>query len=79
MTYAVETCHLSKSIDGNAILNDITMGVKQGEIYGFLGANGAGKTSLMKTLYHIMAPDAGAAHSARSQSWPAAYFQEEKQ
>ena len=30
MTYAVETCHLSKSIDGNAILNDITMGVKQG-------------------------------------------------
>ena len=59
MTYAVETCHLSKSIDGNAILNDITMGVKQGEIYGFLGANGAGKTSLMKTLYHIMAPDAG--------------------
>lgn len=59
MTYAVETCHLSKSIDGNAILNDITMGVKQGEIYGFLGANGAGKTSLMKTLYHIITPDAG--------------------
>ena len=35
------------------------MGVKQGEIYGFLGANGAGKTSLMKTLYHIITPDAG--------------------
>ena len=59
MTYAVETCHLSKTIDGSPILNDITMGVKQGEIYGFLGANGAGKTSLMKTLYHIIAPDAG--------------------
>ena len=59
MTYAVETCHLSKTIDDSPILNDITMGVKQGEIYGFLGANGAGKTSLMKTLYHIMAPDAG--------------------
>ena len=51
MTYAVETCHLSKTIDDSPILNDITMGVKQGEIYGFLGANGAGKTSLMKTLY----------------------------
>ena len=59
MTYAVETCHLSKSIDDSPILNDITMGVKQGEIYGFLGANGAGKTSLMKTLYHIITPDAG--------------------
>ena len=43
MTYAVETCHLSKTIDDSPILNDITMGVKQGEIYGFLGANGAGK------------------------------------
>ena len=59
MTYAVETSHLSKSIDGSVILNDVTLRVKQGEIYGFLGANGAGKTSLMKTLYHIMAPDAG--------------------
>ena len=59
MTYAVETCHLSKSIDGSAILNDVTLRVKQGEIYGFLGANGAGKTSLMKTLYHIITPDAG--------------------
>lgn len=35
------------------------MRVKQGEIYGFLGANGAGKTSLMKTLYHIICPDCG--------------------
>lgn len=59
MIYAVETSHLSKSIDGSVILNDVTLRVKQGEIYGFLGANGAGKTSLMKTLYHIMAPDAG--------------------
>ena len=59
MTYAVETRHLSKTIDGSPILNDITMGVKQGEIYGFLGANGAGKTSLMKTLYHIITPDVG--------------------
>ena len=59
MTYAVEARHLSKTIDGSLILNDITMSVKQGEIYGFLGANGAGKTSLMKTLYHIITPDTG--------------------
>ena len=39
MTYAVETCHLSKTIDDSPILNDITMGVKQGEIYGFFGEN----------------------------------------
>ena len=59
MTYAVEVQNLSKSIDGSPILKNICMKVKQGEIYGFLGANGAGKTSLMKTLYHIIRPDSG--------------------
>ena len=59
MTYAVEVQNLSKSIDGCPILKNICMRVKQGEIYGFLGANGAGKTSLMKTLYHIIRPDCG--------------------
>ena len=59
MTYSIEVRHLSKSIDGVPILKDISMKVKQGEIYGFLGANGAGKTSLMKAMYHIMFPDSG--------------------
>ncbi len=59
MTNAVEVRHLSKSIEGSPILNDICMNVRQGEVYGFLGANGAGKTSLMKTLYHIIFPDTG--------------------
>ena len=59
MTNAVEVRHLSKSIEGSPILNDICMNVRHGEVYGFLGANGAGKTSLMKTLYHIIFPDTG--------------------
>ncbi|MCR1975462.1 ATP-binding cassette domain-containing protein [Clostridium sporogenes] len=59
MNYAIETDCLSKSIGNHVILKDITMRVKQGEIYGFLGANGAGKTSLMKTLYRIMIPTSG--------------------
>lgn len=59
MTDAVKTENLSKRIDGNIILNNVTMRVKKGEIYGFLGANGAGKTSLMKTLYFIMIPTSG--------------------
>lgn len=59
MTYAIEVDNLSKSIDNHDILNNISMRVKKGEIYGFLGANGAGKTSLMKALYHIMIPSSG--------------------
>ena len=34
--YAIETCRLSKSIKGQIILDNISMKVKQGEIYGFL-------------------------------------------
>ena len=59
MTYAIEVESLSKSIGNIEILKDITMRVKQGEIYGFLGANGAGKTSLMKAIYRIMIPTSG--------------------
>lgn len=42
MTYAIEVENLSKVIGDNVILNDITMRVRQGEIYSFLRANGAG-------------------------------------
>lgn len=59
MTFAIRVDNLSKSIDGNMILNNVSVKVKQGEIYGLLGANGAGKTTLMKTIYRIMKPDSG--------------------
>lgn len=59
MSYAVQVDHLCKSLGGHKILCDVSIRVKSGEIYGFLGANGAGKTSLMKTLYHILVPDSG--------------------
>ncbi len=59
MTYAVKVQNLSKSIDSCPILENICIRVKQGEIYGFPGAGGAGKTSLMKTLYHIIRHDCG--------------------
>lgn len=38
MTYAIEVKSLSKSISDTVILNNISMRVKQGEIYGFLGS-----------------------------------------
>ena len=59
MTYAMQINNVSKSIEGNMILDNISIKVKKGEIYGLLGANGAGKTSLMKTLYRILIPDSG--------------------
>lgn len=59
MTYAIQVKCLSKKIGEHTILNEICMQVKNGEIYGFLGANGAGKTSLMKSVFQMMIPDSG--------------------
>lgn len=59
MTYAVQVNSLSKKIGEHTILNKISMQVKNGDIYGFLGANGAGKTSLMKSIFQMMIPDSG--------------------
>ncbi|HCY80845.1 MAG TPA: ABC transporter, partial [Xanthomarina gelatinilytica] len=44
--------------------NGITFEVKKGEIFGFLGANGAGKTTAMKMLIGISIPTSGKAHVA---------------
>lgn len=59
MTYAIDVKELSKTIGKQTILNNISMRVKSGEFYGFLGANGAGKTSLIMSLYQMMIPDCG--------------------
>jgi len=59
MTYAIEVSDVTKTIDGKTILSHVDLRIPQGQIYGFMGANGAGKTSMMKALYHILVPDSG--------------------
>ncbi|MEW5795710.1 MAG: ABC transporter ATP-binding protein [Candidatus Zixiibacteriota bacterium] len=53
----VYTTHLKK---GNVVaLDQVSLGVDQGEIFGLLGPNGAGKTTLVKALLGITRPTAG--------------------
>ncbi len=42
MKDVLKTSHLTKTVDGKEILSDLNMSVHKGEIYGFLGPNGAG-------------------------------------
>lgn len=42
MSYILQTNQLTKSISGKNLVTNVTMHVKKGEIYGFLGPNGAG-------------------------------------
>ncbi|MCC5926048.1 MAG: ABC transporter ATP-binding protein [Bacteroidetes bacterium] len=55
---------LTKKIDGNTIVRDISFEVNRGEIMGFIGPNGAGKTTTLRMLSCAMAPTSGTAELA---------------
>lgn len=51
--------NLNKSIDGFHILRDMNVNVKTGSIYGLIGPNGCGKTTLIKHLTGVLKQDSG--------------------
>ena len=50
---------LTKSFDGRAVVRNLSMQVKRGSIYGFLGPNGSGKTTTIRMLCGLLTPDEG--------------------
>lgn len=55
----IDVHHLTKKFDGRAVVRDLTMQVKRGTIYGFLGPNGSGKTTTIRMLCGLLTPDEG--------------------
>ena len=56
---AIQVRSLSKCFGINEVIKDCTMTIRQGTIYGLLGANGAGKTTLFKLLTGLLNPENG--------------------
>jgi len=56
---AIEARGLSKSFNGRQVVHDLSMQVKRGSIYGFLGPNGSGKTTTIRMLCGLLTPDSG--------------------
>ncbi|MCS0504584.1 ABC transporter ATP-binding protein [Ancylobacter mangrovi] len=50
---------LSKSFGNRVVVRDLTMRVRRGQIYGFLGPNGSGKTTTIRMLCGLLTPDSG--------------------
>jgi ABC-2 type transport system ATP-binding protein len=50
---------LTKSFNGRTVVKGLTMQVKRGLIYGFLGPNGSGKTTTIRMLCGLLTPDEG--------------------
>lgn len=56
---AVEIRNLAKVFDGKEVLRGCNLTVQSGTIYGLLGANGAGKTTMFKLITGLLSPTAG--------------------
>src|SRR5207302_7043396 len=56
---AIDVQSLTKSFDGRKVVKNLSMQVKRGEIYGFLGPNGSGKTTTIRMLTGLLTPDEG--------------------
>ena len=60
MTFALEIDRVSKRFGTHRAVEDLTLAVPRGVIYGLLGPNGAGKSTTMRMVADIFAPDEGA-------------------
>lgn len=56
---AIDVHGLSKSFGDKHVVNDLDLQVEKGEIFGFLGPNGSGKTTVIRMLCGLLTPDAG--------------------
>ncbi|MCR4964445.1 MAG: ABC transporter ATP-binding protein [Bacteroidales bacterium] len=58
---SIEVDHLTKKFGEFTAVNEISFQVREGEIFGFLGANGAGKTTAIKMMSGLLQPTSGTA------------------
>ncbi len=59
MTNAIEVNGLYKSFGDKTVVNNVSMSVAEGEIAGFLGPNGSGKTTTIRIMCGLLTADAG--------------------
>ena len=61
MNTAIEVHNLTKNFGSFTAVNDLSFSVKEGEIFGFLGANGAGKSTTIRMLCGLLQSTSGSA------------------
>lgn len=59
MEYVLQTTELTKQFRHHLAVNHVSLHVRSGEIYGFIGRNGAGKTTFMKMVSGLSTPTGG--------------------
>lgn len=59
LEFAIDVKGLNKSFHGRHVVQDVALQVKPGEIFGFLGPNGSGKTTSIRMMCGLLTPDSG--------------------
>src|SRR5688500_5101480 len=72
MANAVEIDHVTKTFGPQAAVDDLSLTVPTGSIYGFIGPNGSGKTTTLRMIMRILPPDRGTIRVLGDDSWHAA-------
>jgi ABC-2 type transport system ATP-binding protein len=62
--FAIDARDLTRRFGSFVAVDHITFDIRAGEVFGFLGANGAGKTTAIKMFVGLLAPSEGVAHVA---------------
>ena len=60
MSVAVRLSEVTKTFGDHTAVRDLSLSVPRGALYGFIGPNGSGKTTTIRMILHIIAPDHGA-------------------
>ena len=56
---SIQASHITKRYGEKLALDDISFDVKKGELFGFIGPDGAGKTTLFRIITTLLLPDNG--------------------
>ena len=59
MTNIIETKNLTKQFKGFKALDNVSINIEEGKVYGLLGPNGAGKSTFLKLITQIIKPSSG--------------------
>lgn len=61
--FAVDVQDLTKRYGDKAVVDALSMQVRRGEVFGFLGPNGSGKTTTIRMMCGLLTPDGGTGHT----------------
>jgi ABC-2 type transport system ATP-binding protein len=74
MAAAIKVDNLTKDYGGGRGVFNVSLEIGEGEVYGFLGANGAGKTTVIRHLLGFLKPDAGKTYVNGVEVWGNAHI-----